>query len=206
MSFFENTRKPSGIGGKIMVSMMNSGHRALADWAFQFLKIPEDGTILDCGCGGGANIERMLREYPQVSVKGIDYSDVSVQKSRKVNQKAIEKGKCEILQASVMELPFENEVFDLVTAFETVYFWPDLQKSFQEIRRVLKNGGRFFICNECNGDTDKDDKWMEKIPGMTIYRDYQLQEHLEQAGFDHVSIQKNEKGWISILAEKGDRA
>lgn len=183
MSFFENTRKPDGIGGKIMVSVMNMGHKALADWGFQFLEIPDDGKVLDCGCGGGANIERMLREHPKTVVKGIDYSEVSVEKSRKVNQKEINTERCEILHASVMELPFKDEQFDLVTAFETVYFWPDLPKNFQEVYRVTKSGGMFFICNECNGDTDKDDKWTEKIPGMTIYRDSQLKKHWKRLDF-----------------------
>ncbi len=203
MSFFENTRKPDGIGGKIMVSMMNVGHKAMADWGFQFLEIPKNGNILDCGCGGGANMERILREHPKTTVWGIDYSEVSVEKSQKVNGKAIAEGRCEVLRTSVMELPFESEKFDLVTAFETVYFWPDLLKSFQEVYRVTKSGGVFFICNECNGDTDKDDKWTEKIPGMKIYKDFQLKDFLEQAGFSNVRIQKNEKGWISITAGKG---
>ena len=202
MSFCENTRKPDGIGGKIMVSVMNMGHKALADWGFQFLEIPDDGKVLDCGCGGGANIERMLREHPKTVVKGIDYSEVSVEKSRKVNQKEINTERCEILHASVMELPFKDEQFDLVTAFETVYFWPDLPKNFQEVYRVTKSGGMFFICNECNGDTDKDDKWTEKIPGMTIYRDSQLKKTLEEAGFSKVNIQKNRKGWIAVTAQK----
>lgn len=202
MSFFENTRKPDGIGGKIMVSVMNMGHKALADWGFQFLEIPDDGKVLDCGCGGGANIERMLREHPKTVVKGIDYSEVSVEKSRKVNQKEINTERCKILHASVMELPFKDEQFDLVTAFETVYFWPDLPKNFQEVYRVTKSGGMFFICNECNGDTDKDDKWTEKIPGMTIYRDSQLKKTLEEAGFSKVNIQKNRKGWIAVTAQK----
>ena len=202
MSFFENTRKPDGIGGKIMVSVMNMGHKALADWGFQFLEIPDDGKVLDCGCGGGANIERMLREHTKTVVKGIDYSEVSVEKSRKVNQKEINTERCEILHASVMELPFKDEQFDLVTAFETGYFWPDLPKNFQEVYRVTKSGGMFFICNECNGDTDKDDKWTEKIPGMTIYRDSQLKKTLEEAGFSKVNIQKNRKGWIAVTAQK----
>lgn len=202
MSFFENTRKPNGIGGKIMVSMMNKGHKAMADWGFQFVNIPDNGNVLDCGCGGGANIERILSEHPQTVVKGIDYSEVSVEKSQKVNQKEIDNGRCEILQASVMELPFNDEQFDLVTAFETVYFWPDLSKSFQEVHRVLKKGGVFFICNECNGDTDKDDKWTEKISGMTIYKDTQLESLLSQAEFHNIKIEKNDKGWISITAEK----
>ncbi len=202
MSFFENTRKPDGIGGKIMVSVMNMGHKALADWGFQFLEIPDDGKVLDCGCGGGANIERMLREHPKTVVKGIDYSEVSVEKSRKVNQKEINTERCEILHASVMELPFKDEQFDLVTAFETVYFWPDLPKNFQEVYCVTKSGGMFFICNECNGDTNKDDKWTEKIPGMTIYKDSQLKNALQQAGFSKVDIQKNSKGWIAVTAQK----
>ena len=37
MSFFENTRKPVGLGGKIMVAMMNVGHSAVARWGLQFL-------------------------------------------------------------------------------------------------------------------------------------------------------------------------
>ena len=175
-----------------MVSMMNVGHKAMANWSFQFLEIPENGNILDCGCGGEANMERILREYPKTTAWGIDYSEVSVEKSRKVNGKALAEGRCKVLRASVMELPFE-----------TVYFWPDLLKSFQEIYRVTKSGGVFFICNECNGDTDKDDKWTEKIPGMKIYKDFQLKDFLEQAGFSNVRIQKNEKGWISITAGKG---
>ena len=56
MSFFENTRKPEGLGGEIMVSMMNLGHRALARWGMKFLTLPTDGKVLDCGCGGGARL------------------------------------------------------------------------------------------------------------------------------------------------------
>ena len=39
----------------------------------------------------------------------------------------------------------------MVTAFETVYFWPELAQNFREVYRVLKPGGVFFICNEANG-------------------------------------------------------
>ena len=62
MSFFENTRKPEGLGGKLMLSMMNVGHRALADWGLQFAEIAKDASILDCGCGGGANIRKILKK------------------------------------------------------------------------------------------------------------------------------------------------
>ncbi|MBQ8359842.1 MAG: class I SAM-dependent methyltransferase [Oscillospiraceae bacterium] len=202
MSFFENTRKPQGLGGKIMVAMMNSGHSAMADWGFLFVHISETASVLDCGCGGGANIKKLLEKCPKGTVKGIDYSEVSVEKSRKVNAKAIRGGRCEVLQANVMELPFEPESFDLVTAFETIYFWPDLLQSFREVHRVLKAGGTFFVCNESNGDTSKDDKWVEKIGGMTIYNGDQIKVVLEQAGFFNIRIEKNDKDWICVIAEK----
>lgn len=83
-------------------------------------------------------------------------------------------------QASVAELPFEAEQFDVVTAFETVYFWPELAQNFREVYRVLKPGGIFFICNEANGETTKDDRWTQIINGMTIYTDTALKEYLEK--------------------------
>ena len=158
MSFFENTRKPVGLGGKIMVAMMNFGHSAMAEWGLRFLQSAPDAMVLDCGCGGGANIKTLLKLCPNGKVQGIDYSAVSVEKARKVNARAIAAGRCTVQQASVAELPFEAEQFDVVTAFETVYFWPELAQNFREVYRVLKPGGVFFICNEANGETTKDDK------------------------------------------------
>ena len=120
MSFFENTRKPVGFGGKIMVAMMNFGHSAMAGWGLSFLRPAPDAMVLDCGCGGGANIKTLLKLCPNGKVQGIDYSAVSVEKARKVNARAIAAGRCTVQQASVAELPFEAEQFDVVTAFETV--------------------------------------------------------------------------------------
>ena len=201
MSFFENTRKPVGLGGKIMVAMMNLGHSPVARWGLHFLELTLDAKVLDCGCGGGANIKRLLKKCPEGIVKGIDYSPVSVEKTKKVNEVAVTKRRCDVLCASVAELPFESEQFDAVTAFETVYFWPDLPRCFREVYRVLKPGGTFLICNESNGDSDKDEKWTEIIGGMTIYKDIELKAYLEQAGFHEVQIHKN-KSWLCVTARK----
>ena len=201
MSFFENTRKPTGFGGRVMVSMMNLGHRALADWSLRFLELAGNAAVLDCGCGGGANLTRLLKKCPNGIVKGIDYSPVSVEKARKVNQQAIQQGRCTVLNGSVADMIFASSWFDAVTAFETVYFWPDLPASFREVYRVLKPGGTFLICNEC-GDPEKYSKWTEIIDGMTIYRDTELQAALEQAGFQHVQTHSNKMGWLCVTARK----
>ena len=163
MSFFENTRKPVGLGGKIMVAMMNIGHSVMAAWGLHFLQLAPDAIVLDCGCGGGANIKTLLKRCPKGKVQGIDYSAVSVEKTRKVNAGAIAAGRCAVQQASVAELPFEAEQFDVVTAFETVYFWPELAQNFREVYRVLKPGGTFCGCFYVKGKQKRTDWFVRHI-------------------------------------------
>ena len=79
MSFFENTRNPVGLGGKLMVVMMNLGHSPVARWGLQFLNAAPDAKVLDCGCGGGANIKRLLKKCPEGIVKGMTiYKDIEL--------------------------------------------------------------------------------------------------------------------------------
>ena len=47
MGFFENTRKPQGFGGKIMVKMMNIGHSKLAKWGFTKIYAKSNAKVLD---------------------------------------------------------------------------------------------------------------------------------------------------------------
>ncbi|MEI3058177.1 MAG: class I SAM-dependent methyltransferase [Eubacteriales bacterium] len=202
MSFFDNTRKPTGLGGKLMVVMMNIGHRALADWGFRSVSVPADAAVLDCGCGGGANIAKLLKKCPNGRVSGVDYSDISVKKSLDVNRKAVEEGRCEVMRTSVSAMPFDDARFDLATAFETVYFWQDLHRCFGEVMRVLKEGGTFLICNECGGDDPGDDRWTEKIDGMKIYDDARLSAVLGQVGFCDIRVHKNKNGWLCVTAQK----
>lgn len=80
-----------------------------------------------------------------------------------------------MVQGNVAELPFEDDTFDVVSAFETVYFWPGLERCFAEVLRVLKPGGLFFLCNETDGNNPEiETKWMKKIQGMQVYDKEQL--------------------------------
>ena len=203
MSFFENTRKPQGFGGRIMVKMMNSGHSKLAKWGFTKIYAKSNAKVLDIGCGGGANIANWLKKCTNGHVSGIDYSKVSVEESEKLNAIAIKQGKCDIVYGDVSSMPFDDEAFDCVSAFETVYFWKDLEKCFTEVHRVMKSGGIFLICNESDGTNSKDEKWAKKIGGMKIYNEMQLRTMLEKVGFcDIKSFSDAKKHWLCIVANK----
>lgn len=203
MGFFENTRRPKGFGGKIMVRMMNRGHSKLAHWGFSKISVKEDAKILDAGCGGGANIALWLEKCKNVCVTGIDYSEVSVEESQKRNSDAIKQNRCEIVQGNVADMPFADSTFDCVSAFETIYFWPGLKMCFGEVYRILKSGGIFMICNESDGTNTADEKWTERIGGMKIYDKEQICAALKSVGFSETkSFSDEKKHWLCILAKK----
>lgn len=201
---FSNTRKPEGFFGRMMVNGMNGGsHARLAEWGLSYVNINDNANVLDVGCGGGANIARLLQRCPKGTVKGIDYSSVSVKKSSEVNATAIAAGRCEVREGSAASLPYSDEEFDLVTAFETVYFWPDIEECFRGVYRILKEGGCFVIINEDDGLTGKNDKWEKIIDGMHTYTPDELQKHLTAAGFKDITVHCEEQHhWLFLKAEK----
>ena len=191
--FFANFEKPQGTMGRIVVAMMNRGHAGIAAWGLSHLDLQGNEQVLDCGCGGGANVAVFLRMVDEGHVTGLDYSPVSVEKARAVNRAAIAAGRCEIVQGNVQELPFGDGQFDVVTAFETVYFWPEIACCFAEVHRVLKSGGVFMITNETTGKTGAHEKWVKLVDGMSVYTGEELEALLIGAGFARVEVDEDLK-------------
>ena len=202
----KNARKPVGELGHQILDRMNESHESMAQWGVSHFEINEDSKILDIGCGGGRNIERFAAQISENGrVVGIDYSEVSVEKSQKLNRQAIEKGNVNVLQASVSDMPFYDETFDIVTGFETIYFWPDFINDLREVNRVLKKDGLVFFCNEAvyrEGEMEKYDDLVELLD-MKIYSEDVLKESLEKTGFKDVKAYiDDENDWICVTARK----
>jgi len=68
--------------------------------------------------------------------------------SRATNAGGIATGHVQVQLGSVSSLPYPDGSFDLVTAVETHYYWPDLPASMREVLRVLKPGGEFALVAE----------------------------------------------------------
>ena len=186
MGFFSNMRKPEGKLGNIQLKSMNKEHTPVSLWGLKHLNISPDDVILDIGCGGGMNINRMAQGAKKVY--GVDYSIESVNLSKEVNEDLIKEGRVEVHEGNVMDLPFEDNSFDIVTAFETVYFWPEIVKSFGEVKRVLKPGGMFLIGCEANGTNNLAMKFFDKVIDMTFYEDNDLVGFLKSNDFKDVTV------------------
>lgn len=166
--FVSQTRKPEGVLGKMMLGGMNSGHAKMADWGFDHLPAIAPAKAVDLGCGGGRNAGELLKKYPKAHVTAVDYSELSVEKARAYNREMIAAGRCLVQQGDVSDLRLSAASYDLATAFETIYFWPGLEKCFGQVAKVLKPGGYFLICNESDGTDATGLKYEKIIEGMPV--------------------------------------
>ena len=196
-------RKPTWIPGRLIAMGMNFSHRRLSEWGLSHLEIEKHSTVLDVGCGGGQTIKAIAAMASEGKVCGIDYSAASVATARRTNASLIERGRVDIRLGSVSALPFAGDTFDVVTAMETHYYWPDLVANCREVRRVLKPGGCFAIVAEAYRGRRMD--WLYR-PAMRLLRATYLsaEEHrdlLTQAGYVNVETFE-EHGWLCVVGRK----
>ena len=197
-SLFTNCANPQGRMGRAMLRFMNCCHAPLTNWGLNLIGIQDGWTMLDIGCGGGATLKRLLKRSRGAQVYGIDISQESVAKARKVNAKLLDQ-QVFVSQGSAENLPYEDGKFDLVTAVETVYFWPNLPECMKEVNRVLKPGGKFAIMVEV---VEGDSVWTKVVDGMNAYSPEQLTQMVEEAGFVNTEIHRKKPSNATILGVK----
>ncbi|MGA9306183.1 MAG: class I SAM-dependent methyltransferase [Candidatus Sulfotelmatobacter sp.] len=200
-------QKPSGWLGRFVLWNMNSRHSKVTDWGLSHISIEKDATVLDVGCGGGRTVSKLAAAAPQGKVYGIDYSSESVAIANRTNRQWIDMARVEIREASVSQLPFPAGTFDLVTAVETHFWWPDLPADMREVLRVLKPGGTLIIIAEIyRGAKTKTAKLAEKylpLSGMALLSVDEHRELFANAGYSDVQvIEEVSKGWICGIGRK----
>ena len=201
--YVSQTRKPEGLLGKLMLNGMNSGHAKMADWGLSHLPKIDPKNAVDLGCGGGRNAGELLKLFPMAHVTAVDHSGLSVEKAKEYNRNMIAAGRCEVRQGDVSNLKLPAERFDLATAFETIYFWPGLERCFYQVARLLRPGGIFMICNESDGTDAASLKFEKIIDGMKNHTVEEIAEALRAAGFGDVKSDHHpSKPWITVLARK----
>jgi ubiquinone/menaquinone biosynthesis C-methylase UbiE len=202
-------RKPTGWLGRRITRAMNLGHAPLTAWGLSHADIGQHARILDIGCGGGRTLRTLAEMASAAHVDGVDYAPASVAMSRESNADLIEAGRVSVQQASVSQLPFPDASFDLITAVETHYYWPDLDHDLREVLRVLKPGGQFVLIAETYRGPAR--SWLLS-PVMRVLgaRYLSLDQHraaLAEAGFAGVETHTHRvAGWICVVAARPNGA
>ncbi len=212
---YKNAGHPTGDAGRDLLDAMNTGtHERLAHWSLPLfeqtiaaapLKKPIT-SVLDVGCGGGANMARLMNLFDNVHAYGLDHSSISVEKSKEINAAAVAQGRCHVIEGDVAALPYNNESINAATAFETIYFWPHVEAGLHEIIRVLTPGGIFMVCNETDGRTIHQARWSDLAQVsdfLTIYSQQQLVDFFTDTGFINVHVKRHpQENWIVVLGQK----
>ena len=200
-----NPRKPEGAAGEEMLARMNESHYEVTGWALDLWKIQEDDRILDIGCGGGMTLKRMSEQAKQGLLTGVDYSSVSVQESKKLNEIDVKSGKMDVIEASVESMPFSDDTFDKIITVESFYFWPDPAENLKEVYRVLKQGGIFHLVADIYGKEGLDERQLSNIKEYQLFNPTKEEfvELFKRAGFREVVAHTKEgTDWICVEGRK----
>lgn len=111
------------------------GRRRVLECAIERLGLPEDACILDAGCGSGRN---MIELAHHGVVTGVELSGTSVRLAR-------ERGAGEVIEGSVMDMPFDDGTFDLTVSLDVIEHLEDDFGALRELRRVTKPGGALLV-------------------------------------------------------------
>ena len=201
LRFLQNMKCPeSNSYGRAQLRGMNNRYSLLSTWGLSHVFFQRKRLVLDVGCGGGKNLKRLLNQSKNINAIGVDQSSESVKTSTRKNRRAVKSGRLQVVQGSVEALPFASNLFDLVTAVESVHYW-NIEKGLFEVYRTLKKGGQLLIVNETQS-SDGLGAYLAEV-GFKVYTKQQLESYLKQAGFSKIRTDVNENGkWITIVAEK----
>ncbi|MGO4972509.1 class I SAM-dependent methyltransferase [[Clostridium] aminophilum] len=200
-----NPAKPEGAAGARMLARMNESHREVTEWGLSHAEFRPEDTILDIGCGGGRTLESMAEKSSKGKLWGVDVSPVSVEESRKRNEKRIAEGRMEILEGSAAKLPFADQTFDKVTTVESFYFWPDAMEGLKEVLRVLKPDGTFLLIADVYETGDLPENVRENIAKFHMRNPTpaDFRHMFVDAGFWKTEIHRKEgTTWICVEGTK----
>lgn len=196
MNWRSQFAKPTGALGWMVGYAMSIKNRERSEWVLSLLDLKPADRVLEIGFGSGADIARASRVAAFVA--GVDHSEVMLRQASRRNRDAIRDGRVDVRVGAAAQLPFPDAQFDCVFAINSAQFWKDSVKTFMELRRVVKPGGRVLLAVQPRnkGATEETARQV----GFGIAK------ALTQAGFEDAHCEFREMRPVSTACVLGRRA
>lgn len=193
--------KPEGKAGEFFTLAMNVFNFKLYNAVYNLVSKDEGAKILDVGFGNGDTLKR-LDEKLDAEFYGIDISEDMKVLATKANAEAVARNRMFLTTGDVEQMPYEDNYFDSVYTINTIYFYKDADKAFSEIKRVLKDGGRFICGFYSKAYFERSEKY--QFEGETYYSTRELKELVVKHGFENVKIKvvDDKKFMYCLVGEK----
>jgi SAM-dependent methyltransferase len=151
--------QPHGWGGRaagwVMAKRGSNRERNL--WTVGLLAVEPDDRVLEIGFGPGIAIEAIARRATNGQVIGIDHSEVMLRQARKRNADSVRAGRVDLRLGSAETLPTFDAPFDKILAVNSLMFWDDPVARLEELRGLLRPGGRIAIAYQPRGPDSTDE-------------------------------------------------
>ena len=182
---------PKGWMGRLVGVILAWKNRGRNAWAISLLDLQPEDRVLEIGFGPGQAIEEIVKSTPNSFVAGIDISNVMIEQARRRNAEDIRAGRVFLKQGSESPLPFEDTNFHKVFAVNSMQFWSNPNAGLQEVRRVLKPGGRIVIVIQ--------PMWAKTDEEVRSVGE-KLELQMKQAGFKQVRLETRQMKPISAVS------
>jgi ubiquinone/menaquinone biosynthesis C-methylase UbiE len=137
----------------------------------------EKSSVLDVGCGKGFMLVDLLKAIPTLDLSGIDISNYAIENSHESIKNRVKVANC-------LNLPFEDNSFDLVISINTIHNLDELGcvKSLQEIERVKKKHSYIVVDGWSTPEEERDLKsWV--LTAVTVLHTSEWEKLFEKAGY-----------------------
>jgi arsenite methyltransferase len=187
-----------GVPGEALDSFAGVGYH------LDLASLKKGERVLDLGSGSGTDVFCAAQQVgAEGSVIGVDFTPEQIQKAMRLRDQAGIEG-VEFIQASIDELPFEDESFDAVISNGVINLSPIKGKVFSEASRVLRGGGRLAVADIVSAKPLKEktrrntELWAACIAGAIPRRSYA--DAIAQTGLSISEIRPNDYQFISDRA------
>ena len=106
------------------------------NWTLNTLAWQTDEVVLDLGCGKGNHYSQLIERAPDVTYYALDLSPYMLLKHPAKNDR--------LALGDALQLPYADDTFDVVMANHVLYHLNDVDLGLDEIKRVLKPGGKML--------------------------------------------------------------
>ena len=160
----------------------------------QFAKIKKGDVVVDLGSGAGNDCFIARAETGDTGkVIGIDFTPAMIEKAR-VNAEKLGFNNVEFRQGDIEKMPMTANVADVVVSNCVLNLVPNKKAVFNEIMRVLKNGGHFSISDiVLTGSLPEKIQSAAEMYAGCVASAIDKNEYLgyiKEAGFKNITLQK----------------
>ena len=147
-------------------------------WILDQVDWPEEGCVLDLGCGPGTHLARLHERRPQLTEVGADVSTGMLAAARSAVPS------CLPVALDACALPFADDSFDLVMANHMLYHVADLDRAASELRRVIRPGGALLAVTNSLDHFAEYDQLVARAAGLESWWRPSHRFNLEHSGDD----------------------